>query len=192
MKRFWVFLIAILLIASSASFAQQETVGVSDECEVTLAKNQIETKTLIGSIEFFLKDSSGDLIEYRHIKNVITNTGKAEAAGLLGATTTGAFGWIAIGTGTTAAAAADTALEAEISTGGGARADSTESRVTTTVTNDTAQFEVTFNFTSSFAVTESGVFDAASAGVILARRVFSAVNVSSGDSLTVRWKVAVS
>src|SRR3989338_3066540 len=62
------------------------------------------------------------------------------------------------------------------------------SRVTTDVTNDTAQLVLTFNFTASFAVTESGVLNAASVGVLLARQTFSAINVANGDSLQVTWK----
>jgi hypothetical protein len=61
--------------------------------------------------------------------------------------------------------------------------------VTTTITNDTAQLTKTFTVTGSVAVTESGVLNAASAGTLLCHQVFSAINVASGDSLAVTWKV---
>lgn len=127
-----------------------------------------------------------------NISNLVTNAGMAGMASRAnGAGSEAAFTYIAIGTGTTAAAATDTALQTEITTGGGARASATASRVTTDVTNDTAQLVNTFSFTSSFAVTESGVLNAASSGVLLARQVFSAINVANGDSLQITWKFDV-
>lgn len=123
--------------------------------------------------------------------NLITNVGHAAAnAKLSGQGSYGTFTAIAIGTGTTAAAATDTALQTEISTNGGARGAATATQVTTTVTNDTTQLVKTFTFTGSFAVTEEGIFDnATSGGNMLARQVFSAVNVASGDSLQITHKV---
>lgn len=128
----------------------------------------------------------------KKVSNLVVNAGMAGVASRInGAGGEAAFTYIAIGTGTTAPSATDTALESEITTGGGARASATTSRTTTDVTNDTAQNQVTFNFTSSFAITESGVFNAASAGTMLARQTFSVVNVSSGNSLQITWKFDV-
>ena len=124
--------------------------------------------------------------------NLVTNAGKAGIASRInGAGSEAAFTYIAIGTGTTAAAAADTTLQTEITTNGVARAAATVSRTTTDVTNDTARHVLTYNFTGSFAVTEAGVLNAASAGTLLNRNVFSAVNVASGDSLQVTVDVDV-
>lgn len=126
------------------------------------------------------------------VSNLQTNAGMAGVASRInGSGAEAAFTFIAIGIGTVAAAAADTALGSEITTGGGARAAATASRVTTDVTNDTAQLQVTFTFTATFAVTESGALNASSAGVLLARQVFTAVNVVNGDSLQVTWKFDV-
>ena len=143
-----------------------------------------------------------DKLEIKHIRNqkvieekvieneledIITNVGKAQVAGLINGVVTTPFQYIAIGTGTTPESATDTALQNEIM-----RALATCSRVTTNVTNDTAQLVYTFTFTASYAITESGVFDASTGGNMLCRRVFSAVNVVSGDSLQVTWKIVVS
>lgn len=128
----------------------------------------------------------------RLICNLVVSAGKAGVASRInGAGGETAFTYIAIGTGTTAPAAGDTALETEITSGGGSRANATASRVTTDTTDDTAQLQHTFNFTASFAVTESGVLNAASAGTLLARQTFSAINVANGDSLQVTWKFDV-
>jgi len=134
----------------------------------------------------------GRVIKSEVIDNLVVNVGKAEVAGLINEVTSGGFTYLAIGTGATAPAATDTALVAEITTGGGARALATCSRVTTTVTNDTAKMVKEWTFSASFSITESAPFDAASAGVMLARQVFSAYNVVSGDKFEVTWQVAVS
>lgn len=153
--------------------------------------------TLSGLVDYVLRDSEGNIKEARYnVKNLVTTAGKARVADLLisdvGSAAPAFFDYIAIGTGTNAAAAGDTTLQTEITTSGGQRANATGTRVTTTVTNDTAQLVVTFNFTGSFAVTESGVFDDGVTGTLLCRQVFSAINVASADSLQVTWKIAVS
>jgi len=135
---------------------------------------------------------TGQWVSELHVANLITNAGMAGVASRInGADSEAAFTYIAIGTGTTAAAATDTTLETEITTGGGARASATASRTTTDVTNDTATLVKTFSFTSTFAVTEAGALNAASSGVLLNRQVFTAVNVVNGDSLQVTINVDV-
>lgn len=120
--------------------------------------------------------------------NGLTNAGFAEVAGLLLTDVGGtAFDYIAIGTGTTAFDATQTALVAETH-----REAGTGSRETTTVTNDTAVLTHTFSgYTGSEAVTESGAFNDVSAGTMLCRQTFSALNIDwdAGDSLAVTWKV---
>lgn len=150
-----------------------------------------EAMRLSGVFYFELR-RGGELIDVREVRNLITTVGKAGAAGLLNGVVTDFFDYIAIGTGSTAANAADTTLQTEITTNGGQRALGTLTRVTVTTTNDTAQFVVTFTFTGSFAVTEAGVLSASSGGTLLCRQVFSAINVVSGDTLTVTYKVTCS
>ena len=128
----------------------------------------------------------------RLISNLVVSAGAAGVASRInGAGSEAAFTYIAVGIGTTAAAAGNTTLESEIVNSGLARAAATASRVTTDVTNDTAQLLYTFSVTGTKAVTESGVLNAASAGTLLARQVFSAVNVVNGDSFQVTWKFDV-
>lgn len=122
---------------------------------------------------------------------VVTNAGKAEVAALIGTDTASdgtTFDYIAIGTGTTSETASDTALENE-----NQRAAAVGSRVTTSVSNDTLQLvKDAFTFGSSAAITESGVFNASSGGTMLCRKTFSAINVTSDDTLKVTWKIQVS
>lgn len=134
----------------------------------------------------------GSLTYKLQVSNLVTNAGAALVAGRInGSGAPAAATFIGIGIGATAANVTDTILQSEITTNGGQRASATVSLVTTDVTNDTAQLVLTYTFTGSFAVTESGVFNAVSAGTMLARQVFSAINVVSGDSLQITWKFDV-
>lgn len=134
----------------------------------------------------------GNWANQMQLANLVTNAGKAGVASRInGSGGEAAFTYIAVGTGTTAANAADTTLEAEIADSGLARASATASRVTVDVTNDGARLVYTFSVTGTKAVTESGVLNASSSGVLLCRQVFSAVNVVSGDSLQVTWTIDV-
>lgn len=128
--------------------------------------------------------------------NLITNAGKAAVASRLnGSGAEAVFASIGQGTGVTAASATDTTLQTEVTASGGAAsgvhviASATASRTTTTVTNDTATFVGTVSITGTIAVTESGVFNATTNGTMLARQVFTAINVVSGDSLQFTWNI---
>ncbi len=136
----------------------------------------------------------GSFVDKMVVSNLITTLGVSGiAARINGSGSPAAYTYIALGLGTTAAADADTELESEITTSGGARAAASVSLVTTDTAGDTAQLQVTFNFTDggTFAICESGVLNAASDGTLLAHQVFSAINVASGDSLQVTWKFDV-
>ncbi|RMD71944.1 MAG: hypothetical protein D6822_02175 [Cyanobacteria bacterium J149] len=116
--------------------------------------------------------------------NTITDVGKQISAQQVGGTTTTPVTAIAIGTGTPTT----TALGAEI-----ARAAATVTNTTTTTTGDTEQWVHTFSFSGSYAITEEGLFDNnTSGGNMLASQSFSAINVTSGDSLQITHKVVYS
>lgn len=144
---------------------------------------------------------TGILGFWSHFKlahNLVTTTGKAAMASRCnGSGGEAAFTSIGQGTGTTAANVADTALEiGKLADGTGdsgvhvlPAASVTVSRVTTTVTNDTAQLVGTISEAATLAITESGVFNADTNGTMLCRQVFSAINVVSGDSLQLTWKI---
>lgn len=142
------------------------------------------TKWYSGIISPFL----GYWSDARLVSNLVTNAGLAGLASRInGSGAEAAFTYIAVGTGTSSAAVSDTALQTELAASGLSRVNASVSRVTTDVTNDSARLTTTFTVTGSAAVTESGVLNASSAGTLLARQVFTAVNVVSGDSLSVTW-----
>lgn len=90
-----------------------------------------------------------------------------------------------VGTGTTAEAAADTALVTESTTA--LNPDSTRATGTTTVgaSNNIYRSVGTTTFDAPAAVTEHGLFSQAATGggTLWDRSVFSAINVISGDSI---------
>jgi len=93
---------------------------------------------------------------------------------------------MAIGTGSTAAAAGDSALGSE-----SARVALTS----TTVTNNEVAYVATFPAntpSSAAAITEAGLFNASSSGTMLCRTVFDVVNKGTADSMTITWTVTVS
>lgn len=135
---------------------------------------------------------TGSYVSSLRVANTVVNVGEAGIASRInGAGSEAAFTFIAIGTGTTSVNNTDTALASEITSGGGARASATASRTTTNVTNDTATLVNTFDFTATMAVTEAGAFNASSAGTMLNRQTFSAINVVDGDSLEITVDVSV-
>lgn len=139
-------------------------------------------------IEIRLFDKNGNLKDKREKVDLIVNTGLAEISALLLTDVSGtAFDYIAIGTGTTAPSATDTALENETH-----RVAATGSQITTNVTNDTAQLVATFSgYSGQEAITEAGVFNASTGGTMLCRQTFSALNVDwdAGDSIEITEKI---
>ena len=129
--------------------------------------------------------SIGDMIRKGLINLAVafTNAGLAIISNRITQAGTAAknLGW---GIGTTAAAITQTALVTESApTTSGGRTVGTESRTTTTTTNDTNTISGTITAVSSLAITEAGVFDNVTAGNMLMRGVFGAVNVNSGDAI---------
>lgn len=120
----------------------------------------------------------------QEIPNLVVTTGKNFVASRMKDTTDGAMSHMAIGTGSTAAAAGDTAL--------GSEADR-NSLTSTTVTDNEVAYVASFGAgEGTGAITEAGLFNASSSGTMLCRTVFSVVNKGSADSMTITWTVTVS
>jgi len=126
------------------------------------------------------------------IENTITNTGKAEEALLVSGEWGIAFTYLAVGTDSTAAAATQTALEAETTTNGLERAAATVTLVTTTTADDTMNLEKTWTASWTVIVEEIGIFNAASAGIMLGRQVTGTKTINSGESLQGTYQIIFS
>lgn len=87
------------------------------------------------------------------------------------------IGW---GTGSTAAAVTDTALQTASSE---SRTNGTGSKITTTFTNDTLQVTGTITSTSSQTISEVGLFDASTSGNMYLHGVFTGIALGNGDAI---------
>jgi hypothetical protein len=95
-----------------------------------------------------------------------------------------AFNWQDCGTGTNPAVIADTTLQTPAGT---SRVSGTQS------TPSSGQYRsvATIPFTGTLAITEFGLFSAASTGTLWDHRVFSVINVANGDSIQFTYTVTV-
>lgn len=140
-----------------------------------------------GTLVIELRDENGN-VKDQFEKNLVVNTGLAYIASRMKDATATAMSHMAVGSGTVAAAAADTALGTEL----GRVALTSTTIVTTTATDDSIQYVATFDAgTGTGAVTEAGLFNAASAGTMLSRTVFPVINKGALDTLTITWKITV-
>ena len=123
----------------------------------------------------------------RETDNLIVTVGKEWVADRMEGVTQGVMTHMGVGTGTTDPVIANTALETQ-----------KDSRVLLqdaggTVVGAIITFACTFpsgNHTD--ALTEAGIFNAASAGAMLARTEFPVVNKEANDSMTISWAVTIS
>src|SRR5579883_1540405 len=131
----------------------------------------------------------------RHFDNLIVNSGIQGVANLIAPAGGGSgspFNYIALGTGTTPVNAAQTALVAEFP------ASSGYSRINVPVaafstSNNQLLLSATFGpGQATGPISESGVFNAANGGTMLARQTFSTINKGMSDSLTVSWAIVLS
>ena len=97
--------------------------------------------------------------------------------------------YVAWGTGTTGAVAADTALETPSAE---ARTSGTSSQATTTSADDTYQVVGTITSASGQTISEAGLFDASTSGNMLMRGDFTGVALLTGESIAFTMKVALS
>jgi hypothetical protein len=95
-----------------------------------------------------------------------------------------AMSHMALGSGSTAAAASDTTL--------GSQLGSREALDSDTVSSNTITYTSSFEAgDATGAVTEAGIFNATSGGTMLCRTVFAVVNKSADDSLSVSWQISL-
>lgn len=142
-----------------------------------------------GALKLVLTDALGNIKTERDETNLVVSLGKAFIATRMMGVAYNVMSHMAIGTSSTAESAAQTAL---ITQAGIVTLTSTSS-VTTTVTNDTIQYVASFPAgTGTGAIVEAGIFNAASAGLMLSRTVFGVINKGASDVLTITWKVTIS
>jgi len=142
-----------------------------------------DTIKMTGDLKIVLTDENGQIKHEQEVKNLVVTVGKNLIASRLKDTTDGAMSHMAIGSGSTAAANADTTLGTELGR---------VSLTSTTVTNNNVAYVATFPAgTGTGAVTEAGLFNDGTAGDMLCRTVFSVINKGAADTLGITWTVTV-
>lgn len=142
-----------------------------------------ENLKVTGAVAIKVFDKNGALKQEQNIKNLVVTSGKEFIASAMVGTPT-QMSHMAVGSGTTAAAAGDTNLGGELG------------RVA--LTSDTASGAIV-TYVASFpagtgtgAVTEAGIFNDVTGGVMLCRTVFAVVNKGADDAMSITWQITVS
>jgi hypothetical protein len=125
---------------------------------------------------------NGEIVQ--EIDNLVVTDGKEYVASRMKDATATAMSHMAIGSGSTAAAAGNSALGNQLG-----RVALTSTNVSGAVVTYVATFAAG---TGTGAVTEAGILNDSSAGDLLCRTVFSVVNKGASDSMTITWTVTVS
>jgi len=141
---------------------------------------------ITGDVRIDLFDETGATKDTREIKNLVVTVGKTFIASRMVGTASTIMGYIELGTGTTAAAVGDTTLQAAIA---GSRTAISSGTNAANVVTYVASFPAG---TGTGAVTEAGIFNAASAGTMLCRTVFAVVNKGAADAMSITWTITVS
>ena len=120
----------------------------------------------------------------QEVPNLVVTDGKEFVASRMKDTTKAAMSHMAIGTGSSAAAAGNSALGSEANR---------QSLTSTTVSGAVVTYVATFGpGNGTGAITEAGLFNASSSGDMLCRTVFAVVNKGSSASMPITWSVTVS
>lgn len=135
---------------------------------------------LKGHVRAVLRDARGDIKQVEETDNLITTVGRDAIIERLDSTpATSQPTHMAIGTGGGGPAAGDTTLTTELDRN--ALTSNTASNNVLTMVGDWAAGDGTG------AITEAGVFNAASTGTLYSRAVFSVINKAAGDTLQITW-----
>lgn len=137
-----------------------------------------------GKLKIELFDGFGNPKFSETVNNLVVTTGLSFIASRMRDASATTMSHMSVGAGTAAASLADTALGSEL----GRVALSS-----TSVTANAVTYSATFGAgVGTGAVTEAGLFNAASAGTLLCRTVFSVINKTAGDTLVITWVVTIS
>ena len=142
-----------------------------------------DTIKVTGELKVTLTKPDGNVHE-TVVPNIVVTDGKEYIASRMKDASATAMSHMAIGTGSTAAAAGDAALGTEAGR---------VALTSTTVTSNAVAYVATFPAgTGTGAITEAGILNASSSGTLLCRTVFSVINKASADTLGITWTVTVS
>lgn len=144
----------------------------------------VENIKVTGTLNVKLIDQVGRLVDERNIKNLVVTSGKNWIVSRMGSSAASVMSHMALGTGAMAPVLENTDLLASLIRVG---------LQTSTITDNTISYVCTFApGVNTGAITEAGIFNAASGGTMLNRTTFAVVNKSIADTIIVTWNVTVS
>lgn len=161
----------------------QQTISIADRLAVAEAKRIDGNVRATGRVHICLRGSDGRIKDEETVDNLVVTTGRQHIADQMADQGAAAMSHMAIGTGTTAADATDTALETELDR-------NTLSSKTQGIGTDANKVTYVADWAAgdgTGAITEAGIFNSASAGDMLCRSVFAVKNKAAGDTLTLTW-----
>lgn len=141
-----------------------------------------KTNGITGKLDIERFDSTGVLVEKVTVPNIVVTAGKNYIASRIVGTASAVMSHMAIGTSGTAPAIGDTVLGAQV----GAAVALTSSNAVGNVVTYSALFGAGVG---TGAIQEAGIFNASSAGTMLAHTTFSVINKGAGDSINITWTV---
>jgi hypothetical protein len=146
-----------------------------------------EQLKLSGQLSIVLTGKDGQVKESREVKNLVVNSGLAFIISRMAGTDKGVMSHMALGSGTAAAAGNQSDLVSLL----GDR-EALDSSTIVGANNNQIQYVASFEAgEGTGAVTEAGIFNAATAGDMLCRTVFPVVNKAVDDTITVTWVVTL-
>ena len=143
-----------------------------------------DTLKLRGDVSIKLYDKDGKIKDQREITNLVVNSGLAFICSRMAGTSPAVMTHMGVGSGTTSAAAGQTALVSQLG--------SREALDSTNASANTIVFVCSLEAgDGTGAVTESGIFNAASSGTMLARVVFPVVNKQADDTMSITHTITL-
>jgi len=137
-----------------------------------------------GTLDIIVRGPDGSIKDEKKVENLIVDTGLDYIASRMSGTSENVMSHMAVGTGSTAAAGADTALGTELDR---------NALTSTTVTDNAIAYVCSWAAgDGTGSLTEAGIFNASSGGTMLCRTVFGTVTKGTDDSMTITWTITVS
>jgi len=137
-----------------------------------------------GTLDIVVRGPDGNIKDEKKVENLIVDTGLDYIASRMSGTSENVMSHMAVGTGSTAAAAGDTTLGTELDR---------NALTSTTVTDNAIAYVCSWSAgDGTGSLTEAGIFNASSGGTMLCRTVFGTVTKAADDSMTITWTITVS
>ncbi len=158
--------------------------GRSARNDIGLGMRENVTPRVPNLVHLIARHAEGMVFYDQTVHNLRTNAGVNWQFNQMAGTTAGVCTYLALSNDSSAPSATDTALAAEITSNGLARAGATPAH-----SGSTSSYTLTYTFTATGtqSAQKAGLFNASSSGTLCFENTFSPVAMNSGDTLQVVW-----